>query len=256
MNLSAWLDGGAVVAVRITGAQGSSPRREGTVLYYRDDGAIQGTIGGGRLEWIAMERAAAMLRDSVARAEMDVPLGPDIGQCCGGRVQLVLEHLNEAGKQAARDDARRAKERLPEVLIFGAGHVGRALARVFALCPVRVRLIDSRQAELDRVEVGGKVLTPLPEAEVAKAGPEAAYLVMTHEHSSDFLITCAALARGDARYVGMIGSKSKRARLVSHCEGEGVPVEGLTCPIGGPSEDNRPEVIAALTVAEVLRALG
>lgn len=245
---------GEVIAIRITGAQGSSPRREGAVLYLRDDGAIHGTVGGGRLEWMALERAREMLKDGTARDEMDVPLGPDIGQCCGGRVQLTLERMDDAAKARACEEARRAEARLPEVLVFGAGHVGRALAAGFALLPVRLRLIDSRAEELDRAPDVEKVLTAIPEAEVARAGPGAAFLAMTHEHASDFEVTKAALARGDAAYVGMIGSKTKRANLVRQCRAEGIDTAMLTCPIGAPSRDNRPQVIAALTVAEVMRA--
>lgn len=255
MSLGPWLAKGRVVAVEITGAQGSSPRREGSVLYLRDDGAIHGTVGGGRLEWLAMERARGMLAQGPEHDEMDVPLGPDIGQCCGGRVQLSLKVMDEADRAGAvaRDAAE--QDALPEVWVFGAGHVGRALAAAFALCPVRIRLVDSREAELNRAVEVEKVLTPLPEAEVARAKPGAAFLAMTHEHASDFEVTMAALTRGDAAYVGMIGSKTKRANLIRQCGAAGVSVEGLTCPIGGPSDDNRPEVIAALTVAEVLRAL-
>ena len=255
MTLETFLDGRAVIEIRVTGAQGSAPRREGTVLYLRDDGAIHGTVGGGRLEWLAMERAREMLVGGEDHATMDVPLGPDIGQCCGGRVQLVLTRMTDAMRHAATEAARRDAEALPEVWVFGAGHVGRALAAAMALCPVRLRLVDSRAAELDRAGDVEKVLTPLPEAEVARAAPGAVFVTMTHEHASDFEVAMAALARGDAAYVGMIGSKTKRANLLRLCRAHGIDTARLTCPIGAPSADNRPEVIAALATAEILRAL-
>ncbi|UYV37702.1 xanthine dehydrogenase accessory protein XdhC [Rhodobacteraceae bacterium D3-12] len=246
-----------VVRVRIARVEGSSPREVGAEMLV-SDGAMQGTIGGGQLEYMALDQARQMLQRGEGLARMNVPLGPEIGQCCGGRVELTLA-LVDAGLRAELVAAERAAQGgMAEVLIFGAGHVGRALATALAPLPVSTRLIDSREAELSQVDCAGKVLTPLPESEVAKAGRGAAFVVATHDHALDFLITAEALKRGDAAYVGMIGSKSKRAKFTNWADANEplAEVSRLVCPMGLVGVgDKRPEVIAAHVVSEVLLAI-
>ena len=99
------------------------------------------------------------------------------------------------------------------------------------------------------------VLTALPEAAIRAAAPRAAFVILTHDHGIDFLLAAEALARGDAAYVGMIGSATKRAGFARFARERGVDPAPLVCPIGGPSGDKRPAVIAALTAAEVMLAL-
>lgn len=250
--------GDPAVLVTVTEVRGSTPREAGAAMLVTADG-MAGTIGGGRLEFEAIERARMMLEAGEDTAMMDVPLGPEIGQCCGGRVRLDLAPADDAALQAlTRDDeVRRAAQ--PTVLIFGAGHTGRALATALALLPFSVRLVDSRPETLHGLpDTVTTVAAALPEAEVDAAPPGAAYVVMTHEHSLDFLIAGAALARGDAAYVGMIGSATKRERLRRDLEAAGRDgdIDRLTLPIGGAAvRDKRPEVIAALTAAELATCL-
>ncbi|MDX1731718.1 MAG: xanthine dehydrogenase accessory protein XdhC, partial [Aurantimonas coralicida] len=231
------------VLVTVTEVRGSTPREAGAAMLVTADG-MAGTIGGGRLEFKAIERARMMLEAGEDTAMMDVPLGPEIGQCCGGRVRLDLARADDATLQTlTRDDAaRRAAQ--PTVLIFGAGHTGRALATALALLPFSVRLVDSRPETLHGLpDTIATVAAALPEAEVDAAPRGAAYVVMTHEHSLDFLIAGAALARGDAAYVGMIGSATKRERLRRDLEaaGRGGDIDRLTLPIGGAAvRDKRP----------------
>jgi xanthine dehydrogenase accessory factor len=189
-----------------------------------------------------------------------VPLGPEIGQCCGGRVTLDLTAVDCGLAAALRRRLAAEAEARPEALIFGAGHVGRALAAALALLPLRPVLIDQRAEELALAPAGVPTrLSALPEADVAGAPRGSAFVVLTHDHALDFLITDAALARGDAAYVGMIGSGSKRARFGAwRARGgvaRGAALAGLTCPIGGPSGDKRPAVIAALVAAEIVARL-
>ena len=101
----------------------------------------------------------------------------------------------------------------------------------------------------------------LPEAELRAAPPGSAFVILTHDHALDFLLVREALLKGDAAYVGMIGSKTKRARfahwLRQDLEREADPLlEGLTCPIGaGGANDKRPAVIAAMVAAEIMTAM-
>ena len=143
---------------------------------------------------------------------LDIPLGPEIGQCCGGRTLLVGRRgSTPAAGSACAPPPRPSAGRCRRCMIFGAGHVGRALAAALALLPVRPVLVDQRAEELALAPAGVEtVLTPLPEEAVRRAAAGAAFVVLTHDHALDFLIAREALARGDAAYVGMIGSRTKR----------------------------------------------
>jgi xanthine dehydrogenase accessory factor len=248
----------SVIRVALTRVRGSSPRDAGTEMFVAP-AALWGTIGGGQLEYRAIDAARAMLRAGVLARAFELPLGPEIGQCCGGRVELSLVRMRASDRQAAQARAERLDAARPHVLVLGAGHVGRALADLFQHLPVRCILIDTRPEELARVTAAVDTrLSALPEAEIAAAPPGSAFVVLTHDHGLDFLLTAAALGRGDAAYVGMIGSASKRARFRSwarrHGNGQGLDI--LTCPIGASgSRDKRPGVIAAFVVAEVMAEL-
>jgi xanthine dehydrogenase accessory factor len=220
-----------------------------------------GTIGGGRLEWDAIDAARAMLAAGDARREIVVHLGPAIGQCCGGRVSLVLETLSDERIDAmARSEAQEAGAH-PHVMLYGAGHVGRALARALAPLPLQVTLADSRDDELERAAGTGATLrrTDAPMALAQGAPDDAAHVVMTHSHALDSLIAAAVIERGRFRYLGVIGSRTKRNSFRRAFRELGLPADMIArvvCPIGGGRvRDKRPEVIAALAAAEIVEAL-
>ena len=246
----------AVVHVAITAVHGSAPREVGAEMFVTAT-AMAGTIGGGQLEYRALQAARDMLARGQMSQTLDIPLGPEIGQCCGGRVQLALTRLS-AAKNAAHL-ARLDCTPRPSVLILGAGHVGRALARVFATLPVAVTVVDPRAQELALVPAGiATKLTPLPEADIANAPAGSAAIVTTHDHGLDFLLTLAALRRGDFSFVGLIGSATKRARFERFARETSnfTDLARLTCPIGALGlGDKRPEVIALMTATEVFCAL-
>lgn len=246
-----------IVRVEVVRARGSAPRDAGTEMLVARD-SILGTIGGGQLEYMAIDEARALLARGEDEGRMDVPLGPEIGQCCGGRVAISLARLDDESRASLRAAVARRNDERPEVLVFGAGHVGRALAAALALLPVRAVLIDGRAAELALAPKGIETrLAAIPEAEIRAARPGSAFVILTHDHALDFLLAAEALARGDASYVGMIGSKTKRASFVNWCRREGGPgTDALVCPIGaGGSADKRPEVIAAFVAAEIIAVL-
>ena len=233
-----------MIRVRITSARGSTPREPGAEMLVGPE-ATTGSIGGGQLEYLAIDRARQMLARGEDAAIMDVPLGPEIGQCCGGRVELSLDRITALPR--APDH--------PQVLIFGAGHVGRALARALRLLPLRPILIDQRAPELALASTETR-LTPLPEAEIRDAPDGTSYLILTHDHALDFLLAAEALRRPDAPYIGMIGSATKRAQFQRFARTQGIAYDRLTCPIGaGHSRDKRPEIIAAFTAAELIARL-
>lgn len=234
-----------MIRVRIVRARGSTPREEGAEMFVGPH-AVTGTIGGGHLEYMAIDRARRMLAGREATARLDVALGPEIGQCCGGRVELGFDRARPAPAAPGAP-----------VLIFGAGHVGRALAVALAPLPLSPRLIDTRAEELALAPAHvTTTLSALPEAEIRAAPPGAAYVILTHDHALDFLLAVEALKRGDAAYVGMIGSRTKKATFLNHAAREGIEAGALVCPIAmGFRRDKRPEVIAAFAAVEILSCL-
>ena len=246
----------AVIHARISRVHGSSPREQGAEMFITAQG-MAGTIGGGQAEWLALGRARDMLAQGEMRATLDIALGPEIGQCCGGRIAIDLVRLGDSARAAHLAHLQGAVR--PHVLILGAGHVGRALARIMATLPCDTFLIDTRATELAQAPKGVQTrLTPLPEAEIAQAPPASAFIVATHDHGLDFLVTLAALRRKDAAYVGLIGSATKRARFdrFARDHGAGTDTAALTCPIGAAGlGDKRPEVIALMTAQEIITAL-
>lgn len=249
---------GPVASLRLTRVRGSSPRATGTEMFVRSE-TLWGTIGGGQLEHIAIEAARDLLAKGNLSQTLDVPLGPEIGQCCGGRVEIAVARMSDADKDLAISAQQEADAALPAVYILGAGHVGRALADQFQHLPVRCVLLDQRKEELAQSEARvEKRLSVIPEFDIQNAPAGSAFIVLTHDHGLDFLLASAALERGDAAYVGLIGSATKRAKFASWTREQcnGLSIAPLICPIGaGGSRDKRPAVIAALVVSEVITAL-
>ncbi|TJV80032.1 MAG: xanthine dehydrogenase accessory protein XdhC, partial [Mesorhizobium sp.] len=195
------------------------------------------------------------------RTTLDVPLGPEIGQCCGGRVEVSIRLVDKALEAELVAAAEAEEAQLPHVYIFGGGHVGHALASAVALLPVRVVVVETRAEALDGMpDTVETCLTPMPESMVRNAPVGAAFVVLTHDHALDFLIVAEALKRRDAAYVGMIGSKTKKATFRSwflkSADGSEAEFARLVLPIGGETvKDKRPQVIAALAAAEIMTAL-
>ncbi|WP_255542607.1 xanthine dehydrogenase accessory protein XdhC [Azospirillum sp. INR13] len=259
-TLSDWLSQGAsAILVTVAEARGSTPREEGAGMLVGRE-ACAGTVGGGRLEWTAIATARRMLEDGTHLETLDLPLGPATGQCCGGHVVLRLERADDGTVAALQERENRAREaRADAAAVRGrpcrTGH-GDSL-RAAAAAPA----VDRRPgAGVPRDDPAGveRILTDSPLDPLAGAPAGAGYLVLTHSHALDFEIAEAALRRGDAAYVGMIGSATKRAKFERWFKARGRDVsalERLTCPIGAAlTGDKRPEVIAALVAAELLVA--
>lgn len=246
--------------VEVVRARGSTPREEGAWMLVAP-AATLGTIGGGALEFMAIDRARAALAGEIATDAMDVPLGPEIGQCCGGRVELAIRLMDEAARDALLTRERAADAKLPHILVFGGGHVGHALASAFALLPMKVTVVETRSDALEGMPANIDTrLTAVPEEAVRAAPAGSAIVVLTHDHALDFLIVAEALKRQDLAYVGMIGSKTKKATFRSWYLKEAGGAESdfgrLVSPIGGDGvRDKRPAVIAALAAAEIMTAL-
>ena len=255
-----WLaDGHDAIVVEVTQARGSAPREAGTRMLVDAVGAI-GTIGGGHLELKAIERARALLRSrEPAPLTEHFPLGPALGQCCGGAVTLSYHTLDAAALARWH-----VASPLFHLQLYGAGHVGRAIATLLATLDVSVDWIDEREAQFPAATTLG---TPWPphvrqvcvdavEAEVRIAPPGAFYLVVTHDHDLDLRIAEAVLRRGDFGYLGLIGSATKRQRFIHRFEQRGIDAQAIarmTCPIGIEGVAGKePEIIAIAVLAQLL----
>jgi xanthine dehydrogenase accessory factor len=315
------LEGGRACAlVTVVATLGSAPREPGSKMLVLE-GATVGSIGGGHLEYSATARARGLLAAAGGAPALlcDFALGPGLGQCCGGRVALLIERLSGASltwlriwRQATPDlvlatrphpyakalisPARRPAwpgltsvvaglqagggavairqgrgeedcyivERMSDLsqdlYLFGAGHVGRALARILELLPYRLHWLDPR-AEMFPPALPPDVTVEIsadPRHDVAAAAPGSIFLVMTHSHALDLEICDQVLRRGDFAFLGLIGSATKRATFLKRLalRGHGpVALQRLTCPIGLPLLTGKEPGTIAVAVAGQLLAL-
>jgi xanthine dehydrogenase accessory factor len=233
------------VLVVVTAVKGSAPREPGARMIVARGDLVHGTIGGGNLEKLALERAAALLADEGARStSVDFPLAEAAGQCCGGSVTLFFEPY---------------RWRRPTIAIFGAGHVGQALAGLAPWLKARVLLIDGREEDELRPRVPRERPYELrcvgaPEVEIDELPPDALVLVMTHSHALDLELVARALSRGAFPYLGLIGSERKWARFGKRLLARGFSPEQLArvrCPIGATRTSKDPAAIALSTAAEL-----
>lgn len=232
------------ILVTVIESKGSAPREPGAKMVVTAAETF-GSIGGGHLEF----KASAIARELLAGGDAPAPvtrkfaLGPSLGQCCGGSVTALFEIIRPTDF---------------DIVLFGAGHVGRALVKALADIPCRITWIDSREDAFpsDLPDTVAAEFSDAPEHDVADAPPGAYYLVMTHSHAIDLRICRAVLDRGDFRYLGLIGSRSKRAKFERRLSSQGISAERigrLTCPIGMAGiSGKRPAEIAIAVAAELL----
>ena len=259
------------LVISVDEIKGSTPRGTGTRMLVSTT-AVDGTIGGGHLEWQTIDLARHALQENTqptAPWTRTFPLGPTLGQCCGGVVTLRFAPL---------DDATLADWALPpprfHLELHGAGHVGQAIVRLLVDLDCTVRWIDERaeDASLPSAEQPGlpslEMLANLPphiqwldtdaaEHEVRDAPAHACHLVLTHRHDLDLRIIDAVLRRGDFSFAGLIGSQTKRAKFLHRLTEQGITPEALdrlTCPIGLSGVSGKePAIIAIAVLAQLLQ---
>jgi len=288
------------VLIMITADKGSTPRDSGTWMLVSHDGQ-SGTLGGGELERLAEEAARAMLagHGDWQRCSLHCALGPDLRQCCGGHVTLMLEPLDTSATDwlaQAAESVRIADNQYsvlfqpnepaatPRIItndgtissatgthlqpltdtrmslfLFGAGHVGQAVAAISAQLPLRLTVIDGRAnqraliSNADNIEVMGM---DSAEEAATRVSSGSAALIMTHSHELDYTLCHVLLTQNSTGFVGLIGSRSKATRFRSRLRKDKVPEKSLarlTSPIGssGP-KGKEPGVIALAALSEVL----
>jgi len=249
------------VLVTVQATQGSVPRGPGTHMVVFAE-AEQGTIGGGHLEFQALAHARLLLKGQTEQIHLRQVLGPSLGQCCGGAVDLVFEQVSAADLPRLR--LQLTPPRTP-LALFGGGHVGKALVHTLVTLPFAVRWVDSRD-EIFPADVPDGVdcehSNPV-QAAVADLAPGSRVLIMSFSHAEDLDIVIACLKRqkerGDLPFVGLIGSKTKWATFRHRLEDRGFTAQEIghiTCPIGVPGITGKePEVIAVAVAAQLLQTL-
>lgn len=246
------------VLVTVAAVRGHAPRDAGAKLVVGRTEAW-GSIGGGNVEAVAIDRAREMITAAEPEPElMDFALNDKVTnrhgvQCCGGTVAVLLEPLPV----------------VRAVAVFGVGHVGLELARILARQDLDLHLVDSRVELLSEERLG--VLadavaqvhvhhTPLlPEEVLAELPPGTHVLIMTHDHAEDAALCDAALRTGHLGSVGLIGSAAKWSRFRKRLATEGghdeAAIDRIKTPIGlADITGKEPATIAVSVAADLLRS--
>lgn len=233
-----------VALVTVTKCLGSTPCVVGSRMIITNDKQLLGTIGGGKLEFLATQEATLALKENRI-IESSYTLGPEFEQCCGGKVEFMIEPMNQS----------------PELFLFGAGHIGCEIAKILVDTPFKVNLIDSRKDwfkdfaldhSINCCEVNIDDFKTFRDA--VKWGKNCYVLVLTHDHSIDFEVVAMAL-QNDTKYLGLIGSKTKKVRFNNMLIKDMNIPEGMrnvVCPIGLQIGGDTPKEIAISVVAQLL----
>ena len=295
---------GRAVLVSVADVKGSAPREVGAAMAVAADGSFSGSIGGGALEWQALAEAQSFASSSAPATLKTISrsLGPDLGQCCGGRVMLTLERLGRddlpwlrelladtrqptvgspttsghftrrlaSAAEAAQlpptalrqmtSDGRLLERANPpsRLMLFGAGHVGRAIVLAFAALPFRLTWIDPRKDAFPQYVPQNvePLISSDPAGCLATEPGGSLILIMTHSHALDLEIAMAALSMRRFPLVGVIGSATKHQRFITQMRQAGLADEDirhLVCPIGlAGIAGKEPATIAASVAAQCL----
>ena len=310
-----------VIRVSIIKSEGSTPREVGSFMTVSEN-SFFGTIGGGALEFEALRKARELLRAYLGEEWMpwrrvvdNFSLGPSLGQCCGGSVQLLFEclgsleikqisSLEKRGRILVRplksgepweviDEHRNAHNNWPlpvegcvreflsggrqrkaavvgdcyiepleaetqPFFLYGAGHVGRAVVRAFEGLPFKIYWVDTEPSRFpDVIPMGIEKIVSQDPAEVCHYAPPGTWhVVMTYSHAIDFRVCYAVLKKDTFSYLGVIASKTKRARFAKRLQAGGLSdaaIARLHAPIGLEGlEGKEPSMIAVSLAADFL----
>lgn len=234
-----------VALVTVTKCYGSTPCVLGSRMIITEDKELFGTIGGGKLEFLAIDQAIKALQENKI-IESGYTLGPEFEQCCGGKVEFIIEPMNQS----------------PELFLFGAGHIGLEICKLLVDTPFKVNLIDSRDDWFENLTLDASITTHQTSEtdfktfkDAVKWGSNCYVLVLTHNHAIDFDIIAMALQH-ETKFLGLIGSKTKKVRFNNMLIKDMHIPEGMTnvvCPIGLDIGGDTPKEIAISVVAQLLQ---
>jgi xanthine dehydrogenase accessory factor len=235
------------VLVTILGVAGSVPREPSSKMVVTGEHTYD-TIGGGHLEFQVIARAREQLAARRFESQMEhFPLGASLGQCCGGSVSILME-----GQRGS--DAR--------LVVFGAGHVARALMTILGQLPWHVTWVDSREDGFPQ-DVPSNVTVHYsddPAGDAPGLCADAHALILTHNHRLDYELCRALLNTDTALSIGLIGSQTKAERFRQRLEHRGhsaEQIQRIRCPVGRSDvPGKRPMEVAVSISAELLTLAG
>ena len=273
--------------VAVVSSKGSVPRTTGAaMLVYKNQ--IMGTVGGGELEYQAIETAQSGLSQSgFKRSVRSYALGPSLGQCCGGAVNLMFEwygHDNQPVLTALNSETAAFTEhdikgqRIPRlclklsdaetnscinlqlnppyvgVFLYGAGHIGRAIVEIVQHLCCQLYWVDTQENRFPEIIPIGvsKICASSPSNIAAYAPENSIHLVMTYSHQIDYDVVFCLLSNGHFARCGLIGSETKAARFRSRLLNAGVAseqIDRLVCPLGLSEIQGKAPFQIALSIA-------
>lgn len=231
-----------VALVTVSKILGSAPCKVASKMIVTKQKEIFGTIGGGKLEFQVIDEAIIAIKENKIK-ELSYTLGPEFEQCCGGKVELIIEPMNQS----------------PELYLFGAGHIGVALCQILKDTPFNITLLDIRKNwratfEIDKNITYNDIAFDLYKQTI-NWGPNCYMAVMTHDHKLDFEIIALAL-HSETKYIGLIGSKTKKNKFNNLLKKElnfEAGISPVHCPIGLDIGGSTPKEIAISIAAELLK---
>ena len=239
-------EGEEAAMVTIVSTSGSTPREEGAKMLVRSDGSTLGSVGGGGLEARVCDLAAKVIKKGKPerfQLNLNEKEGKEIGMICGGDMEVFIEPVLSP----------------PTVYIFGGGHMSLPVAKIGKLLNFRVVVIDDREefANPERFPEADVIIAEdfdnvFPKLNIKKTG---IIVVITREHKYDELVLEHALST-PARYIGMLGSKTKNKAVFANLLAKGIPREHLDrvhAPIGLEINAKTPEEIAVSIMAEIIK---
>jgi xanthine dehydrogenase accessory factor len=232
------------ILITILKTHGSAPRKEGAKMIVCEK-EQHGSIGGGKLEWEVSKLAHKMLEEKQKQKTQDYHLGASLGQCCGGKVSVLLEGFFSEKKL---------------VVVFGAGHIAKALVPILQMLNFRFIVVDTRKNTLAELPKDTPTIcSEYPQDEVANFPKTSCYVVVTHEHNLDFAIAEEVLKQKEFYYLGIVGSQKKSLRFQKLFFKKGYAqevVDKIHCPIGLKlGKTQKPPEIALCIAAQLLEKM-
>ena len=231
------------VLVTVLGVTGSVPREPASKMVITGENSFD-TIGGGHLEYrVSQQARQRLVRCDYGPELAHFPLGATLGQCCGGSVSVLLEAHPGCQQQ---------------LVLFGAGHVAKALVQILGSLPWRITWVDERKEQFPR-EIPANVHPHITDDPVGDA-PDLCrgrhVLILTHNHQLDFDLCRTLLSQGDCASIGLIGSDTKARRFrqrLSHRGFDDTSIASIRCPVGlSRVPGKRPMEVAVSICAELL----
>ena len=188
-----------IALVTVTKVLGSAPCKVASKMIVTNQKEIFGTIGGGKLEFQVIDEAVIAINENTIK-EFSYTLGPEFEQCCGGKVELLIEPMNKT----------------PELYLFGAGHIGVELCNILKDTLFNITLLDVRENWKENLTIDKNITFSNIDFDLYKQtinwGTNCYVVIMTHDHKLDFEITALAL-HSETKYIGLIGSKTKKNKF-------------------------------------------